>query len=80
MTTNELKEFLIWSAGINYGVLLLWFGVFYVGHDWLFRLHTRWFKLSVESFDALTYGGMALYKIGVLLLNVAPLMALIIVK
>ena len=28
--------------------------------------------------DALNYGGMAVYKIGVLLLNVAPLLALLI--
>jgi hypothetical protein len=44
MTTNELRDFLVWSTAINYGVLLIWFGVFVCAHDWLLRTHTHWFK------------------------------------
>lgn len=76
MTIPDLKEILLWSAGINYAILLAWFGVFVYAHGWMYRLHTRWFKLSVETFDALHYAAMAVYKIGVLLLNVVPLAAL----
>jgi len=76
MTSSELKEVLLWCVGINYGVLLIWFGVFVLAHGWMYRLHTRWFKLSVEAFDALHYGGMSVYKIGVILLNLVPLVAL----
>jgi hypothetical protein len=36
-------------------------------------------QLSRESFDVIHYGGMAVYKIGVPLLNLAPLVALLIV-
>ena len=43
---------------------------------WLFRLHTRWFRLSVERFDAIHYAAMALYKVGILLLNLVPYVAL----
>jgi len=67
---------LLWCLGINYGVLLVWFGVFVSAHDWMYRLHTRWFKLSVETFDALHYAGLAIYKIGIILLNLVPLIAL----
>ena len=76
MSTTEIKELLLWGAGINYAVLCIWFGAFRMAHDRLYRLHTRWFKLSVETFDAIHYAGMATPKIGVLLLNVAPLTAL----
>ena len=76
MTIIELKDFLLWSLCLNYVVLVIWFGTFFLAHDWLFRLHTRWFKLSVERFDALTYAGMAIYKIGILLFNLVPLIAL----
>lgn len=76
MTLNELKEFLLWSTAINYGVLFLWFGVFVFAHDWIYRTHTRWFKLSVETFDALHYVGVSIYKIGVLILNLVPLIVL----
>ena len=76
MTMSEIKEVLLWCAGINYGVLLVWFGVFVYAHDWMYRLHTRWFKLSVETFDALHYAGLSIYKIGIVLLNLVPLIAL----
>lgn len=76
MTTNEIKELLLWCVGINYAVLLVWFGAFVGAHDWLYRMHARWFKLSVETFDALHYAGVAIYKIGILLFNVVPLAAL----
>jgi hypothetical protein len=76
MATNEIKEVLLWCVGINYGVMLVWFGVFVYAHEWMYQLHTRWFKLSVETFDALHYVGMSVYKIGVILLNLVPLVAL----
>ncbi len=76
MTTNEIKEVLLWSVGINYAALLVWFGIFVYAHDWMYRLHTRWFKLPVETFDAVHYAGMATYKLGIILLNLVPLVAL----
>ena len=79
MNAEELKQFLLWCAVLNYGILFVWFGVFRSAHDWLYRMHTRWFKLSPEHFDALHYGSMAVYKLGVLLFNMVPLFALLIV-
>ena len=76
MSLDTLREVLLWSLVINYGVLLIWFAAFTLGHDRLYRLHSRWFAVSRETFDALHYGGMAVYKIGTLLLNLAPLVAL----
>jgi hypothetical protein len=76
MTTIEIRQVLLWCVGIDYGVLLVWFGVFVYAHDWMYRLHTRWFKLSVETFDAIHYAGLSVYKIGIILLNLVPLVAL----
>lgn len=79
MTTIELKSLLLWSLAVNYGLLSLWFAAFAVGHDALYQLHRRWFRVSMETFDAIHYAGMALYEIGIFLLNVAPLIALVII-
>jgi Family of unknown function (DUF6868) len=76
VTTNEIKEVLLWCVGINYAALLVWFGVFVYAHDWMYRMHTRWFKLSVETFDTVHYAGISTYKIGIILLNLVPLVAL----
>ena len=79
MTPIDLKAALIWSLAINYSLLSIWFSAFVFGHDTLYRLHSRCFRISVETFDAIHYAGMALYKIGIFLLNVAPLIALVII-
>jgi hypothetical protein len=76
MTTNEIKEILLWCAGLNYVFLFIWFGVFVFAHDWIYRMHTRWFRLPVETFDALHYAGVTAYKLGIVLLNLVPLAAL----
>jgi len=74
-----VRDVLLWCAVINYGVLLLWFLFFLLAHNGMYRLHSRWFHLSVEQFDALHYAGMALFKIGILLFNLVPYIALRIV-
>ena len=76
MALNEIKDFLLWCAGLNYAVLLIWFLFFVFAHDWMYAIHGRWFKLSTETFDAIHYSGMAVYKIGILLFNLVPLVAL----
>jgi hypothetical protein len=67
---------LIWCTLINYAILLFWFGAFVFAHDWLYRMHSRWFKISVETFDTVNYAGISIYKIGILLFNLVPLIAL----
>jgi hypothetical protein len=80
MTGELLREILIWCAVVNYGILLWWFLVFVYAHGWMHRLHTRWFRISAEQFDAIHYTAMAFYKIGILLFIVVPYIALYIVS
>jgi hypothetical protein len=79
MSIELTRNFLLWCTVINYGILLAWFLVFMLAHDWMRRLHGRWFRLSDEQFDALHYVGMSIYKIGILLLNLAPFLVLSII-
>jgi len=76
MTINEIKEALLWCVILNYALLLIWGAIFIFFHDWAYRILTRWFKLSVESFDAMNLGGISLYKLGIILVNLVPLIAL----
>jgi hypothetical protein len=79
MSLEMVRQTLFWCIVINYGVRLVWFLFFMLAHDWMYGLHGQWFHLSVEQFDALHYAGMALYKIGILLFNLVPYIALRIV-
>ncbi len=76
MHVDFLCRFLLWSLAINYAILLVWFLALVVARPWIRRLHGRWFHLSDGAFDAIHYSGMAAYKIGILLFNLAPLLAL----
>lgn len=78
MNLNTARDVLFWCAILNYGVLVVWFSVFRVAHDRLYSLHSRWFRISAAQFDAIHYAGMAIYKIGVLLFNLVPYLALLI--
>jgi hypothetical protein len=42
----------------------------------MFGLHSRWFNFPRERFDSIHYVAMAAYKLGILLLNLAPYLAL----
>ena len=80
MSIAMIRQALRCCALLNYGVLLVWWLCFLFAHDWIYQLHGRWFHLSVEQFDTLHYAGMALYKIGILLFNLIPYIALRIVE
>ncbi|ENW23073.1 MULTISPECIES: DUF6868 family protein [Acinetobacter] len=73
-------RFLLFSLVINYTILMLWFTVFVFARNWMKQLHGKWFRLSEASFDVIHYSGMALYKIGILLFNLAPLIAIYLIK
>ena len=73
---DMFRAFLGWAALLNYAVLIVWFAAFTLAGDELYRVHGRWFRFPRETFDALHYGGMAVYKIGVLLLFLVPWLVL----
>jgi len=76
MSIEMVRKALLCCAVINYGILLVWFSFFVMAHDWMYLLHSRWFRLSVEQFDMLHYAGMSIFKLGIILLNVVPYIAL----
>ncbi|WP_374572545.1 DUF6868 family protein [Acinetobacter sp.] len=76
MNITQLADFLLYRMLFNYAILIIWFLAFVFAKGWMKSLHGRWFKLSDDSFDAIHYGSMAAYKIGILLLNLAPYIAL----
>ena len=79
MTIQTIREVLFWCSIINFGLLLWWFVFFTTAHDWIYRVHRKWFDISSARFDAIHYAGMALYKIGIFLFNLVPFAALHIV-
>lgn len=76
MSVDTIKDVLLWCAIVNYGLVLAWFLPIALARERLYGLWGRWFRLSAEQFDALSFSGMAIYKVGILLFNVVPYIAL----
>jgi len=79
MTIEIIRDVLAWCTVINVALLLLWFMFFALAHDWLYKVHGKWFALPVEKFDAIHYAGMAFFKLCIFLFNIVPYLALRIV-
>jgi hypothetical protein len=77
MGNEQLGWLLLRCAAINYAVLIVWFGAYLFAHDWVFRLHARWFQLSPGAFDAINYAAIAAYKIGNILFFLVPAIVLL---
>ena len=79
MDIPTIRNALLWCAVINGALLIFWFIFFALAHDWVLRMHGKWFKMSVEQFDAIHYAGMGLFRIAIIVFNIVPFFALLIV-
>jgi len=61
------------------GILLWWFLFIALAHDWVYRMHSKWFKISEEKFDAIHYAGISFFKVTIFAFNIVPYLALCIV-
>jgi hypothetical protein len=80
MTIELIESVLGWSALINLGILLWWFLFITLAHDWIYRMHSRFYKIPVESFDTLHYAGMMIFKLANFMFFIVPYLALRIVE
>jgi hypothetical protein len=76
MSIEVARDTLLWCTVINYAFLMIWFLLYVLPHAWLYRIWGRWFRLTAEQFDTLNFAGIVLYKLGIVLFNMAPFVAL----
>ena len=79
MTIEIVRDVFAWCSAINLGFLLFWVLVLSLAHDFVYQFHGKWFKLSVERFDAIHYGLIGFFKLSIILFNIVPYFALRIV-
>ncbi len=79
MTVEIIRGVLAWCLVINTGLLLFWVLWLKLAHDFIFRIHGKWFRLPEEKFDTIHYSGMLFFKICIILFNLVPYLALRIV-
>ena len=79
MGINEIRDVLMWCTVINAGLLTFWFALFALAGDWIYRFHGKWFRMSRDAFNVAHYSGMGLLKLAIIVFNLVPYVALLIV-
>ncbi|MBN1589078.1 MAG: hypothetical protein JW888_06155 [Pirellulales bacterium] len=78
MDIEVFRTFFMWCTIINVGLLVVAFLMCASAGDWIYRMHGRWFPISKESFHVVIYSILAAFKTLVILFNVVPYVALVI--
>jgi len=78
MDIQTLTTFFMWCTVINGTVFVFWAATCILMPDLLFRIHSKWFSISRETFNISIYSFLGLLKIFFLVFNVAPYVALLI--
>ena len=79
MDIPTLTSFFMWCTLLNGGLLLFWSAMIVFAPDFIFGIHHRWFPISREAFNIIVYAFLGLFKITVLVFNVVPFVALLII-
>ena len=76
MTLEMLRAFFGWCAVFNVGVLVLWFLILLVAGAHIYRMQGKMLGLEPMEVRVLHYRTFAYYKVGTMLFNLAPYLAL----
>ena len=79
MDIETLTAFFMWCTIVNGGLLTLSSVLLVFAQDWVYSVHSRWFKIPRETFSVVIYCFIGVFKIVYLVFNVVPYVALLIV-
>ena len=79
MDIDSITAFFMWCTILNVALLLLSSLLCLCAGDWVYRIHSKWFSISRETFNVVIYSFIALYKLLVIVFILIPYMALVIV-
>ena len=79
MDIQTLTTFFMWCTILNFALLLFSSLMCMCAGDWAYRIHSKLFSISRETFNVVIYSFLALYKLLVIVFILIPYMALLIV-
>ena len=80
MTIELLQSLLMWCTIINFGILIVWSLFMSLGRRFLSFTQAKMFGVPEDKLAVILYKCLAYYKILVIVFNVVPFIALLIVK
>ena len=80
MDIQTLTTFFMWCTIIDGGILILWTLMFALMPDRIYRIQSRFFPIHRETFNAVMYGFLGLFKLLFLVFNLVPYLALLLMQ
>ncbi len=79
MDIQTLTDFFMWCTIINGLLFILSATMIMFAPDFVYRTQSKWFPISRDSFNTVIYGFMGLFKIFLIMFNMVPYAALVII-
>jgi len=79
MDVATLRAFFMWCTILSGGLLILSSLICTFAGGFVYRLQTRWYPMPRETFNVVLYSFIGVFKILVLVFNLVPYLALVIV-
>ena len=79
MDIAAARAFFMWCTILNGGLLIVSFLICAFAGDWVFRMHGKWYPIPRDAFNLAIYSLLGLGKLFVVMFNLVPYLALVIV-
>jgi len=79
MDIQTLTTFFMWCTILNGGLLIFSFLICALAGDWVYRMHSKWYPIPRDAFNIVIYSFIGVFKIFILMFNLIPYVALVIV-
>lgn len=76
MNIEQIRDALLYCSVMNFVLLALWGLLCVLPHEWMYRAATRMFRCTEAQFDTVNLASIYFYKIGIVLFNLVPYLAL----
>lgn len=76
MKAGKIQQILGWCTIINFVFLGFTTLMLILVHDWVYSIHGSMFNLSIETYDALLFGYLALWKVLIIVFVFIPYLVL----
>jgi hypothetical protein len=78
MDIQTLTTFFMWCTIINGTLLVLWATMGILAPDLVYRMQSKWFPITRETYNVVIYSFLGLFKIVFLVFNLVPYVVLLI--
>jgi len=79
MDIETLRAFFMWCTIINAAMLAVAFVMCTLAGGFVYRIHSRMFPMSRETFNVVIYSLLGVYKTFIVLFNFTPYLVLLII-